>query len=431
MASGKKWNFKDFREADDKAKAGRKFKDFLYACKNNGVFADGEKLDFKDAITMNDYPLFLPKVINMSVQEAIEPMLVVTKFLQTLPFVQGMQVDMPVVMGAASGEYEVGEEESYPTFRVAYGPGTAISSIGKQGLQVSFTEEAIKYLTFPIVDTYMSQAAKALARYKEEKVFHMLYKIAEPSHDNDSPQNSAHGTTSGRDMTGAQNGTITMEDIFEMWVTLQHNGFTPDVMFVHPLTWLTFIQDPYLRHFAQTTNSPWFGGQWTGSPSKNDYQSMQGGQGIPGQARRGHSTYAVGNDGDGNPLPSGPDDYSQNLNVAPVLPGYLGIPMRIVVSPFVPYNAVDNTTTILMADSNELGFMLVEEGLGVKEWTSPENDILHIRLKERYSIRPKNRGMGLVVAKNVHIGSNQIMLPAQSIINVAGSIDPLVRDVAI
>lgn len=431
MRNKKAWNYQDFMEADQKAKEGRKFKDFQYAFKNNGIFADGDKITFKDAVTMNDFPLFLPKVINNSVQEAIEPMLIASSYLQSMDFIPGMQVDMPLVMGAASGNFEVGEEENYPTFRIAYGPGTAISGIGKQGLQFSFTEEALKYITFPLVDTFMSQGGKALARYKEEKIFHMWYKIAEPSHDNANPLNSAHGTTSGRDETGMQNGTFTMDNLFEMWVTLQHNGFTPDIMFMHPLTWLTFIQDPYLRHFAQATNQPWFGGQWSGNPSKNDYTSLHGGLGIPGQVRRGHSTYAVNNDGDGNPLASSPADYSQNLNVAPVLPSYLGMPMRIVVSPFVPYDSVDNTTTILMADSKELGFLLVGESLGVKEWTTPENDILNVRLKERYTIRPKNRGMGLVVAKNVHIGSNQIMMPAQSYIGVNGSIDKLVRDAAI
>ena len=144
---------------------------------------------------------------------------------------------MPV-MGAVDGDFDVGEEESFPELRVTYGPGHQISRIGKQGVAVKFTEEVIRYSQFDVVTMAVRQAARALARNKEEKIFKMLYAVARCTHDNAAPASSAFGTTTGRALDGSLNGSITMDDIFEMFAQVMHNGWVPDMLLVHPLTWL-------------------------------------------------------------------------------------------------------------------------------------------------------------------------------------------------
>ena len=84
-----------------------------------------------------------------------------------------------------------------------------------------------------------------------------------------------------------------------------------------------------------------------------------------------------------------------------------------------------------MADSNELGFYIEEHGPKSNEWTDPETDILKIKISERYLIRPKDRGLGLAIAKNIVVDSNKIILPAQATIDMAGSISATTRNVAV
>ena len=423
----------DFREVDATATTGNKFKDVEYAWKNNGRKPDGSQIRIRDALAMWESPLYIPKVINNAVQEAVEPLLIATNLLQRIQYQPGTMVDLPV-MGAVDGDFDVGEEESYPELRVAYGPGAEIGAIGKQGVAVKFTEEVLRYSQFDVITMAVKQAGRALARNKEEKIFNMWYKVAHVTHDNLHPENSAFGTTTGRDMTGAQNGTITMDDVFEMFAGVMHNGFTPNMLLLHPLTWLMFVQDAQLRAFAQMTQTPFFGSQWTGNMGVTDFPSYRGGMGVSGHQNLAHPQQAMngaGFDNDGNPIPNSPLDFSQNLTSAPVLPNYLGIPFRIVISPFVPYDASANTTSILMADSNELGFYVEEHPLQTTEWTDPEKDILKIKMKERFTLREKNRGLGLAIAKNVVVGANQIILPAQAQIGINGSVGLTTRDAAV
>lgn len=412
--------FKDFRDVDSTAKEGFKFSDFNFAWKNGGLLPNGDRISMKDALGMWEAPLFIPKVVNNAVQEAVEPLLIATGMLERIPYQPGTMVDLPV-MGAVDGDFDVGEEESFPELRLTYGPGAQIGKIGKSGVAVRFTEEILRYSQFDVVSMAVRQAARALARNKEEKIFNMWYGVAQTTHDNVVANDSAFGNTTGRDLTGAQNGTITMDDIFEMWAAISHNGYQPDMLLLHPLTWLMFVQDAQLRAFAQMNQSAFFGSQWTGTPGKNDFPSYQGGEGVSGGVQRYHPNQ------EGAAASADIGAFSNNLNSAPVLPSYFGMPMRVVVSPFVPYDADTNTTTILMADSRELGYYIEDHGIMTSEWTDPENDILKIKLKERYTMREKNRGRGIAVAKNVVVASNKIILPAQATIGVDGSIPALDR----
>ena len=390
----------------------------------------GDRLTIKDAHAMWEAPLFIPKVINNIIQEAVEPLLIGERLLRKIPFVAGTQIELPV-FGAIDGDFDVGEEESFPEVRMHYGPGHQISRIGKQGVAVKFTEEALRYSQFDIVSMAVSQAAKALARNKEEKIFTMIYNVARTTHDNLTPASSTYGTTTGRDITGAQNGSFTMDDLFEMLTQVMHNGWVPDTVLVHPLTWLMFVQDAQLRAFAQNNQTAFFGGQWTGDPARRDFDSSFGGQGATGGMHRTHSQAPIGADGDGNALPKAATDFSQNMNAAPVIPNYLGMPLQVLVSPFVPYDAVNNTTTVMVGDSNQFGFLVEEHGPQTTEWMDPETDITKIKIKQRFVVREKDRGLGLAVAKNVVVASNQIILPAQATIDVAGSITNATRGVAV
>ena len=416
--------FSDFREVD--AKADVKFKDFEYAWKTGAhQLPSGDPMSIKDALAMWEAPLFIPKVINNVIQEAVEPLLIGTGLLQRIPFQVGTMIDMPV-MGAVDGDFDVGEEEAFPELRVTYGPGHQISRIGKQGVAVKFTEEVIRYSQFDVVTMAVRQAARALARNKEEKIFKMLYSVARVTHDNNVPADAAFGTTTGRALDGSQNGSLTMDDIFEMFAQVMHNGWIPDMLLVHPLTWLMFTQDAQLKAFAQAAQGPYPYGQWSGQAAQQDFPGGFSGEGATGGNAAAKVPGARNVAGGAENL-----GQSQLMSSAPVIPSYLGIPFRVVVSPFVPYDAGTNTTTILMADSSQLGFYIEDHPAQTSEWQDPETDILKIKIKERFTLRERNRGLGIAVAKNVVVTSNQIVLPAQASIDVAGAIAVATRNQAI
>jgi hypothetical protein len=422
--------FEHLPEVDAKAKI--KFKDFEYAWRNSRhQLPDGTKLTMKDALAMWEAPLFMPKVINNNIQEAVEPLLIATSLLQKVPFAgPGTFVDLPV-MGALDGDFDIGEGEAFPEMRITYGASAQVAQMThKYGLALKFIDESLRYNPFDVLSLATRQAARALARNKEEKIFNMLYKVAKPTHDNTNPLNSAYGTTTGRDLTGAQNGSITMDDIFEMFAQVHAQGYTPNLLILHPLTWLMFVQDAQLRAFAQMNQSAFFGSQWTGNPAHQDFPSGFGGMAIPGGS---YKTWPgnVGGDESGNALPKGANGEHQNMQAAPVLPGYLGLPFSIVISPWAPYDTSTNTTSILMADREQLGFFIEEQTLQTTEWTDPETDIFKFKMWERYLIRPKNRGLGVAIAKNVVVEPNRVLLPAQSTINIAGNVGAATRNVAV
>lgn len=421
----------DFREVDNEMPEGEKFKDFEFAWHNHGVRADGTKLkSFKDALTSWEAPVFIPRVVNNIVQEPVEPRLIGLSMLERLKYEQSTWIDL-TISGAGADDFDVGEEESYPEFRVQIGEGVQTSGIGKVGAALKFTQETLRYATYDVVTMHLRAVKRALDRFKEEKILNMWFKLASlnPSHDNATPANSVFGTTTGRSFDGSQNGSLTLQNLFEMYQTILDRGFQADVLLVHPLTWINFLNDAELRDLAKQSGGPWYGNQWSGNPGAVDFASLANGLSVSGHTNRIHPSVPVGNDNAGAALPHSP--YPYNMNSAPVIPNYLGIPLRIIPTSFLPYNTATNTTTLIMADSSTMGFYIEDEPLTTAEWTDPETDIWKMKLRERYFIRPKHKGLGMTAAKNVTIASNEIILPAHAMHMVQGSIPAPTRNVAI
>lgn len=398
----------------------RSFKDnykaYEYAWLHGGQQMDGtERLVLKDALAVPEAPLFIPKVLTTQIAEAIEPMLIGQSLLQTVQYQPGQFITFPTA-GAIEGEFDMAEEEEYPEYRVQMGPGTRITNIGKQGLAVKFSEEVLRYSAYDVVNLHVRQAGKAMARYKEQKIFRLLTNEGTVTHDNHTPANSIYGTTRGRNMLGAANGSVTMDDLFEAYAAVMNNGFVPNLLIMHPLTWLMFVQDATLRAFVLQNGGGTFFASWNGSPSQLDpYPNQWGGQGIS-QGREIIPSNAT------NGTPSALTEYSQLLKSGPQLPGYGNFaPFRIVVTPFAHFDPTTNVTHIIMADSDELGYFVTDEGLVVEELRDNYHDLLKIKMRERYTLAIKDAGLGIAVLRNIHVVPNEIVLPAQATIAMSST----------
>jgi hypothetical protein len=99
------------------------------------------------------------------------------------------------------------------------------------------------------------------------------------------------------------------------------------------------------------------------------------------------------------------------MTSAPILPSYLGLPFRILVSPFVKFDPVERTTDILMFNSKNLGALIVDEDPHVKSWEDGHYGIHNMAIEETYGFGILNEGQAIAVAKNVKVRPNEFVMP--------------------
>ena len=392
-----------------------------------------EKIHINDALSVTNAPILFPKVISNIVKEAAEPLLVGTSLLTRINYSYGQTITFPAVGALYAADIAEGQE--YPERSLQWGGATVTATIGKVGLAVAIHEEVIRYSQFDVIGLHLRAAGKALARHKEVKIFNFIRAMGTSVFDNLNPSLSVAGVCTGRDIQGNPNGSCTMDDVFDTFAHIVTQGFMPDTLLMHPLCWAMFVKDAQLRSFALMSGGGTFFASWTGNPAGRAPwdTSGQGGLGvssgqniIPGQTSGGASGGTASSpSGLGATSSSG---YPQNINPAPNLPSYLGIPFRIIVSPWVPFDAARKLTDVYMFDSSELGALIVDEEIQTEEWNDPRTDIKKIKLRERYAVALFHEGQGIGKLSNVHVVPNEIALPVQASIDVSGALGKIAPD---
>jgi len=375
-----------------------------------------QKVEFKDILNTSNAGPLLPKVIVSIIKEAQEPLLIGTSLLDRLPFQYGQTIVFPALGAMVADDIPEGGE--YPEHQPNLGGATVTANIGKVGMAFGFTEEMLRYSQFDLMGLYMRQAGRAMARHKEEKIFQQILSMGVTCFDNADPAGSVFGVTTGRGLDGSANGSMTMDDLFDILAQLMHQGFMPNGILIHPLTWLMWVKDPVMREFAIQAGGGTFFQQWQGEVAKqfgpdNGPQGplgLSGGQQIvPGGSASGEAASTI-------------EEYNQTMTSAPRIPGYFPFPFRIIVSPFMPFDPDTLLTDVIFFQAGELGALLVDQELQTDEWTDPRVDIRKVKLWERYGLGVYHEGHNVAVAKNVKIVPNQVVLPASASISVSGDI---------
>lgn len=399
---------------------------FKWVWDRGGFPEEGDKrLNLNDALATQNAPLLFPKVISNIVREAAEPLLVGTSLLTRVNLQYGQQITFPA-MGAMSAA-DIAEGEEYPQRSPSMGGATVVAATGKVGMMVAVTEEMVMNSQFDIIGMLLRQAGFAMARWKEEKVFNYIRSHGVPLFDNTTPTDSLLGVTTGRDMQGQPNGSLTMDDLFDSMAHIMLQGYTPDTILIHPLTWAMFVKDAQMREFVRAAGGGVFFATWRGNPAARAPwdAASQGGLGVasgqsifPGQTSTGGTAPHTNTQSLLSAFPT-------NLNAAPVLPSYFNAPFRIIVSPFVPYDPRRRLADIYIFDSSRLGVLAVQHDIMTEDWTNPMTDIRNIKLKERYAIGILDEGKAIGVLRDVHVVPNEIALPVQAQIDVSGKINPI------
>ena len=392
----------------------KEFLRYKNAFLNDGFdFTTGKQWKIQDILNTSNAAPLMPKIVTSIIKEAIEPLLIGTSLLDRVQYKPYTVFVMPSIGGMTADD--IPEGGPYPEHSLNLGGATVTANVGKVGMAFGFTEEMLRYSDWDLMGLYMRAAGRAMARHKETKIFRHILGLGIVAFDNADPTTSLFGVTHGRDLAGAANGSMVMDDLFDMLAALMHNGYAPDTILVHPLTWLMWIKDPVMRTLALQSGGSFYQ-QWQGQVAQK--------QGFNNLTREGISDGAdiVPGGNAGGVAASPVTDFSQTMTSGPSLPPYFPFPFRILVSPLMPFDPDTLLTDIVVFQSGTLGALLVDEELTTEEWTDPRVDIRKIKLRERYGIAVYDEGQGVMVAKNVKVTPNQVVLPAMAHYNVSNGI---------
>lgn len=385
----------------------KKLKKFQFIWDNSGMDVDGARYSIQDMYSVPDAPILLPKVMSSVVREAMEPLMIGTSLLQRINFSMGQTILLPAASALSVAQLDIPEGGEYPEAKMTQGGAAMVANIGKSGIAVKISDEMIRYSQVDVISMHLRAASRALARHKEVKIFNMVGSEGLVYFDNANPVDSVLGVTHGRGFNGAANGSVTAEDLFDLWGHLLARGFQGDTMLVHPLTYTMFLKDPNMRSMFFNANTNVLFASWSGN--------ARGGNPWA-QAAGGLSQGSIEN--------IQPDTQvelrNQMIDSAPILPGYLTNPMSVIVSPFVKYDPIKKLTDIMIFDRGELGVILVDEDPTTEEWDDPARDIRKIKIRERYALGILNEGQGVALIKNaVNVDNMITSQPAVPQIQVA------------
>lgn len=385
----------------------RKYKTMLEAWRSNGhisarpdirvslqdmLNADTERLadaksgklakkDYETFDSQDQYwasPALMPRVIATLVREPSEVVQVLTPLLQTVRFEgPGQSIMFPAVSSYTAGNLDMGAEDRYPEGTLEFG-GTVVATIGKCGIKIRATQEMLEWSMFDVWNMHLRAAGIALGRHKEQKVANQITTEGTTQKDNGSA--TPGDWTKGRDSAMLLNGTFALQDLHDMFASMLNDGFVPNALIMNPMAWTIFAQDPVMRNWAYA-------------------QAVQGGiwQRVKGEVARIRQ-WEKGLD-----TPTSITDPTQIQTTYTDVPELFPYPLRIIVSPFIPYDPTTNTTDIILCDTSELGIMTVAQDLRTVEWNDPEREIRQLAMNEKYAINILNQGRGIRRASGVII----------------------------
>lgn len=371
-------------------------------------------MTFNDLLTSGDLLRFVPKIVTTMLRGSINPRMVIANTLfKNVNVNQQIQVKVGQ-FGPLQAE-EQPEGKNWKESHVAFDGGEMIQPVQykKIGVQYSFTNETKKVGGFDVVRLVVSEAAKALVRKKEKLCMDTMEVGGEPLFDNINPTDSYFGNTTGRNVTGAFNGTFTLNDMITMYSYENMRGFNPDTVLMNPMGWLVFATSPDTREIVTSGNVV------TSSPQPNGsaegYSNTFGQWGLNTESGRGSATPSsvlgkIGVD----PFVQGLNPYNASFKVdSSYFPGG----MRVIVSPFVKYNTAGGavaansgkpSTDVIMADSNATGVIVTAESPAMREYDDFFTESTIMRLGEVYGTEVLYQGQAIGVAKGVIVDRNYV-----------------------
>ena len=354
------------------------------------TYPNSEDKEVTDSITMMDLfttttaARFVPKVIERVVRDAQEPkMIVVPNLFPKIRLKTGRMIEI----GALGSMYaqEISEGSEYPQAQFDLDGGDMMSIIVKKyGIQLSFTEEMINESQWDLMGLWLKKAGDAFARLKEQNALDLINRMGKVVFDNG---DASVVSTTGRGIDGAANGTLSYDDLITLYAEAVTNGFNPDTLLIHPLAWSLFAQDPELGASLFSSAA------WNRLPDGGPANPW--GTGLKGFGLRSIIEPKSSSD---SPLGLG-----ATFNV---MPQKLPAPLKVIVTPYMPYNISNRTTDIALVDSSATGVLVQKRDIETDEFDDPARDIRNLKMREYYGFGIMEQGKGIVIAKNIVLKKN-------------------------
>jgi len=398
----------------------KRFASVYEAFTNNGIAMREDKverLELEDLLSTPDATRFIPKVVETVVREALEPnLLVVPSVFDEIRLEAGRSIQIGAVGALQAAEIPEGGE--YPERQPSLDGGDMVAiTISKKGLMIRVTDEMISDSQWDVIGLWLRQAGRALARLKELKALKLLNAMGTTVFNNyqDGSDDGIEGSCTGRDITGAPNGTMTLNDLFDMYTYLVLRGFNPDTLIMHPLAWKVFMTDAEVREIIKDGNSVATRQLPMGQTSPG-WGTSHGGRGLrtTGTGTGYSSTQGTGADSVLGKIGANPWVTTLNpLASTYHLPPRIGIPMQVLVSPFVRYHATVTgstkpSTSVILLDSSSTGVLVTRDPVSTEEFDDAARDIRALKIRERYGYGLQEQGKSVAVARNVMIDRNYV-----------------------
>lgn len=368
------------------------------AFRTGGEDTAGEVFSIKDALAYSDSHLVFEQVITEIIQESIEPNLIGHMLLDQINTTDRgyNQVTIRTIAALGDIDIEVGEEGEYKEVFFGRGQGSLITvNYQKFGLKLKITEEMVTASQWNLIDLWVRKVVQHFGREREKRIFQLFNTQGYVVFDNANPANAEIGRTFGRDINGNGNGSITHSDLIDMYGSLMSNGYTANVLLVHPMHWAMFAKDPIIREAGLVKGdiSQWLNTQV--SPV-NPYAYI----GEWTAARRA----AVGDS------PRLTDEEAvELLQTKPTIPSFSPLSgITVIPSPYVPYDKAAKTATIFMIDTKSTGAIVINEPINLDTWDNKENDLKVIKIKEKYGLALYDQGRAVAIAKNISLEPNEV-----------------------
>lgn len=319
--------------------------------------SSAENVNMREFLATPSAQILIPRVIVGTMRQAAEPLYIGTKMLEKIQLRSGQSMIFPSigVMRAA----DVAEGQEIPEDTIDWNTHeTPEIRVGKSGIRVRVTEEMISDSQWDIVSMMVREAGRAMARHKEQKAFYNFSRYGHTVFDNMDADPKAK--TTGLDIHGQRNDTLSAEDFLDVIIAVMNNEFTPSDILLHPLSWSVFAKNELMGSLAKAPNDMY--------PHTNQ----------PGNMALGPESIA----------------------------GRLPFAFNVQLSPFIPFDKKAKRFDMYVVDKNNIGVELVKEALSTEQFDEPARDIRNIKIKERYGIGILNEGRAIAVAKNISMNKS-------------------------
>lgn len=309
-----------------------------------------ELVTVKEALTTQDAKILMPQVITGIMREAAEPNYLGTNLLQKVRLTEGNSIIFPSI--GAIKAHEIGETDSYPMEQPDFQlHKTEEVKVGKTGLAVAISEEMIEDSQWDVIGIMVRKMGEAMARLKEEKAFQQFSKHGNQVFNNDVRDKYPGAGTTGCDIDGNYNNTLSTEDLIDMFIAVMSYGYNPTDIIMHPLTWSVFFKNDIIDSL---THAALGGSQIT------------------------------------------------NLKIKPdQVQGRIPFAININFTPFVPFNYQTKKFDMYVVDRNNIGILLEKRPLSTDQFDDPMRDIQTLKCNERYGIGILNQGKAIAAALNI------------------------------